>query len=502
MEQAHVIRHKHYSEGQSVRRIAREMGLHRWTVRKYLEESVPQRVEVAPRGRPVMGAIRQKIDGLLKEWAHRTTKKQRITSPRLHRELIAQGCSVGERTVRKYLAEKRRVAAEVYIPLVHRPGDEAQVDFFEVTVELNGVMTKVWKFLLRLMYSKRDLVWLYERCNQVSFFDGHVRAFTAMGGVPHRLIYDNLSAAVKRIMGLSERELNDRFKALNSHYLYESCFARPGEGHDKGGVEGRGKTIRLQHLTPIVSGKTLSEISIGLQVALDNAHGQAKNHDGRSYGELFDQEQWQMRPLPAQAFDPRLAQPVCVSRSATVTLLGAVYSTPTAWARLDAMAYIGVEDIRFVCRGDEHIHPLQPKGGKSIRYRHYLPELARKPQAVRQVAPELLAELGEPFGQLWDMLEKTHGQLKAARILAGVLGAINDHGEALISRAIINALAEGRGRGDKEPMAEGVVLKVLSGCLPARPVLGAERVPAALRFYEIQSGCAADYDQLLAGGVQ
>jgi hypothetical protein len=376
------------------------------------------------------------------------------------------------------------------------------VDFFEVTVELNGVMTKAWKFLLRLMYSKRDVVWLYARCNQVSFLDGHVRAFRTLGCVPLRIVYDNLTAAVKRIIGLSERELNDRFKALSSHYLYEPCFARPGEGHDKGGVEGRGKTIRLQHLTPVVAGKDLAEISLMLQAELDKVWGQAKAADGQRLGDLYDQDQFQMRPLPPQAFDPRFSQPVCVSRCSTVTVMGAVYSTPTTWARLDAMAYIGVEDIRFVCRGDVQTHPLQPKGGKSIRYRHYLPELARKPQAVRQVAPELLAELGEPFGQLWDMLEKTHGPLKAARILAGVLGAINDHGESVISQALIKALAKASGPDAQEIMAEGVVLKALSGCLPARPVLEAERVPSALRLYQVQSGCAADYDQLLMGGVQ
>jgi transposase len=112
------------------------------------------------------------IEAVLEEWASRVGGKHRLTSVRLHRELVARGVRIGERSVRLYLAEKRRQAAEVYIPLVHRPGDEAQVDFFEVTVELDGVMTKVWKFLLRLMYSKRDLVWLYRRCDQTSFLGG------------------------------------------------------------------------------------------------------------------------------------------------------------------------------------------------------------------------------------------------------------------------------------------------------------------------------------------
>ena len=51
----------------------------------------------------------------------------------------------------------------MYIPLVHRPGDEAQVDFFEVTVDEGGRRRKAWKFLMRSMYSGRDFVHLYSQ---------------------------------------------------------------------------------------------------------------------------------------------------------------------------------------------------------------------------------------------------------------------------------------------------------------------------------------------------
>jgi transposase len=495
MNQVHVIRHKHYTEGQSVRQIAHEMGLNRRTVKKYLGQSEPRRQERAQRPRPVMERLTPRIDRLLEEWKSRTTPKHRITSVRVHRQLIEEGLQVGERTVREYLAEKRRAAAEVYIPLVHRPGDEAQVDFFEVSVDVDGVRKKVWKLLLRLMYSKRDFVWLYERCNQVSFFDGHVRAFAALGGVPHRAVYDNLTSAVKRLLGVGGRELNDRFKALASHYLYEPCFARPGEGHDKGGVEGRGKTIRLQHLTPIVAGKTLAGIATALQTELDAAWQRAHNPEGRLLSDLFEEERGRLLPLPTEPFEVRRPQPVSVSKSATVRLETAVYSVPSSWARLDATAYSGVEDVRFVCRGEVHVHALQPRGGTSIRYRDYLPELARKPQAVRQVAAELVAELGEPYGRLWTLLEQSHGGLKAARLLAGVLGALQDHGESVVNPALLDALA--RGSFQRE---EGALLS-LAVHLPARPVLEAACVPPALRLYEVSSGCAADYDVLLAGGA-
>jgi len=495
MEQVHIVRHKHFAEGQSVRQIARDMGLNRRTVRKYLQESEPRREEAAVRRQPVINVVGPRIEALLDEWRPRLVGKHRLTSPRIHRELIEEGFAVGERTVRQYLAEKRRQTAEVYIPLVHRPGDEGQVDFFEVTVDEGGRRRKAWKFLMRPMYSGRDFVHLYDRCDRPCFLDGHVRAFAFLGGVPRRLVYDNLSAAVKRVVGLKERELTDRFKALASHYLFEPCFARPRQGHDKGGVEGRGKSIRLQHLTPILAGPDLDTISAMVRNDVDRLWQQRHHTDGRPLSVLFEEERLLLLPLPVAAFDPRCLEPVAISHSATVKVQGAVYSLPERWARLDAEAWIGARDIRFRCRGEETLRPRQFPGGKRIEYRDYLRELSRKPQAVRQVAPELVAELGEPYRRLWTLLDQTHGGRQAGRILAGVLGAINDHGQAAVTVALDEALAAGafaaEGSGN---------LLALTRHLPARPVLTDAVVPLALRSVHIEAGCAADYDLLLVAG--
>jgi hypothetical protein len=72
-----------------------------------------------------------------------------------------------------------------------------------------------------------------------------------------------------RILVGGERTLTPRFAALASHYLVEPCFCRPGVGHDKGGVEARGKAIRLQALVPIPSGATLDAINTALLAQLD-----------------------------------------------------------------------------------------------------------------------------------------------------------------------------------------------------------------------------------------
>ena len=495
MEQVHIVRHKHFKDGLSVRRIARDMGLDRRTVRKYLEESEPRRVEGSIRPQPVISKVGPRIEALLEEWKSRLCKKHRLTASRLHRELIEEGCCVGERTVRRFLAEKRREAAEVYIPLVHRPGDEVQVDFFEVTVDDGGVRRKAWKFLMRLMYSGRDFIRLYDWCDMPCFLDGHVRAFEYFKGVPRRGVYDNLSAAVKGFLGLKDRVLTDRFLALSSHYLFEPCFARPGQGHDKGGVESRGKSIRLQHLTPILAGPDLDAISDRVLREIENAWRQRRHADGRLLCALYEEEHTLLQPLPKAPFDPRCLTPVAISHSSTVKVKAAEYSLPERWACLDAEAWIGARDIRFCCRGEPTLRPRQRPGGKRIEYRDYIQGLSRKPQAVRQVAPELVAELGEPYRRLWKLLEQTHGGRQAGRVLADVLGAIHDHGQPAVTAALTEALAAGAF------VAEGAGhLLFLTRHLPTPSVLSDTVVPMALQSIRIEAGCASDYDSLLGKG--
>ncbi len=97
---------------------------------------------------------------------------------------------------------------------------------------------------------------------------------------------------------------------------------------------------------------------------------------------------------------------------------------------------MGVEDIRITCYNEEVTVVKQRRGTRAVKYRHYLQELAHKPQAVRQVAPELLAELGEPYGKLWQVLATTHGEREGARVLSKILAAVLDHGEQAVHQAI------------------------------------------------------------------
>jgi transposase len=489
MQTVHIIRHKVLVEGLSVQQVARDFGLSRTTIYKYLEVPTPGRVERTPRRRPILDAVSSRIDTLLAEWQSRTTAKQRLTAARVHRQLLTEGYTVSDRSVRQYLHQKKLQAAEVFVPLSYRPGELAEVDFFDVVVEEGGQQRHVWKFLMHLMYSGYDFVWLYDRCDQLAFLDAHVRAFAYFGGVPQRIAYDNLTPAVRKIVG-AERVLTERFAALATHYLFEPCFARPGEGHDKGGVESRGKAIRLQHLTPVPQGDTLKAIAATTLTEIGQRSQTRGNVTGQTVWERFQEEQRLLRPLPAVAFDARRTQSLVVNNRALVQIEGAKYSVPSTWVGRTITALIGVEEICLCWQGETHVYAKQPRGAHVITYRHYLPELARKPQALRQVAPALLPELGEPYQTLWNLLAQTHGEREAARVVAKLVAAIVAHGAEAVTAALTPVMQ--RERAD---------LQVVRERLEALPLPTKIAVPECLAGYEVEAGQARDYDFLLAGSV-
>jgi transposase len=484
MDQVHVVRHKVLVEGRSQRAVARELGLARVTVRKYVAQAAPVRqAAMTPRPRPVWEVVAPRVQALLTESVQWTGGKQRLTATRLHELLVAEGQRVGVTVVKDAVAEWKRQRREVFVPLTYRPGDLAEVDFFEVLVDIEGVRRKAWLFLMRLMYSGRDFAWIYERQDQISFLDGHVRAFAHFAGAPARIAYDNLRAAVVRILVGGVRTLTPRFTALASHYLVEACFCRPGEGHDKGGVESRGKAVRQQALVPIPTGPTLAGINAALLARMDARLDTTRDAAGQSIGTRFAEEQVLFRSAPTP-FAPEATTFATVSPRALIRLEGAYYSVPCRWAGLDLVVHVGATTVTIIGReGARIFHPRKRFGQRSIDYRHYLSELARKPQAVRQVLPDLLRDLGPPFPAIWDQLHAAHGPREAARLFAKVLGQVDTYGALVAVPALSAALATGT--------------PWLLALTPARSSpdrVAREMMPSLLRDIEVTSGCAADYD--------
>ena len=253
VERKEELRRAFYVEGKSIRQIQRETGHHRRTIRKALEDGfVPEYRHQAPRSCPVLDPVKAIIDRWLGEDLDRPAK-QRHTAKRIYARLTTEyGFQGAESTVRGYVSRHRRkMHAQVFIPLEYLPGQIAQVDFGEAQVVLAGEQRTVQLFCLRLGYSKQPFVMALPNQAQEAFFEGHVRAFAFLGGVPSTLVYDNLKVAVKRILEGRNREEQAAFVALRSHYLFESRFCTPREAHEKGLVEGLVGYARRNWLVPV-----------------------------------------------------------------------------------------------------------------------------------------------------------------------------------------------------------------------------------------------------------
>lgn len=472
MDQFNIIRHKFQVEGLSIRKIARELGLSRNTVAKYCNGNVsPATPKVSSKNSPKFESALASISEYLADPTNRFTQKQRITVPRLQ-QLVPGLHEVGRTTVQSAWAEFQRRQAEVFIPLVHRPGDEAQVDFFEVVVNIGGQDRKAWMLLIRLVYSGLDYVNLYDHSDQVSLMHGHVEAFEAFGGVPRRSVYDNLTPVVAKVL-LTGRKLNERWKNFAAHYCMECDFARPGEGHDKGAVESRGKGIRLQYATPIPKGDSLEEVTRLLREQI--AAKRSPNDDDIAKGcEELDA----LRELPGCHFEIRKTLPVSISSKSTFQYDNVVYSLPETWARLPATIHVGPFLVEVSCQQGQFTHVRGLPGEKKIIYKHYVRELSRKPAAVRQVAPELLAELGQPYQQLWDLLEKVHGAQSTARVLAKLIAVIAEGNEGELSEALKSAISLGKPEIPEPPP------KVI-------------QIPQSLSGHVIESSSVSEFDRLL-----
>src|ERR1700720_4267590 len=104
------------------------------------------------------------------------------------------------------------------------------------------------------------------RCHSV-FLEAHEYAFGYFGGVFRTLRYDNLKAAVKKILRGSRREETVRFIAFRSHWRFASEFCTPEEPQEKGGVEGEVGYFRRNHWVPLPQARDLEDLNAQLLAA-------------------------------------------------------------------------------------------------------------------------------------------------------------------------------------------------------------------------------------------
>ena len=411
-------------EGMSTREAARVFGLHRDTVRKMLEYSVPPgyRRQSPPR-RPKLDPYHGVIDRILEE-DRSLPRKQRHTAKRIYDRLRAEHGFTGKYTIVKdYVRERRRRTREMYVPLSHPPGD-AQCDFGQAKAVIGGVEQTIHYFVLDLPHSDACFVKAYPAETTEAFCDGHVSAFSFLGGVPRSILYDNTRLAVARILGDGRRQRTRVFSELVSHYLFEDRFGRPGKGNDKGKVEGLVGYARRNFLVPLPSFPSFDALNAYLEErCLERMGRQLRGHN-ETIGQRMERDLEALLAFPAVPYD---ASDKHVSRVSSLSLVRGYVGEVVISCGAEVIA----RHPRSYERDDFVFDPV-----------HYLPLLERKTGALDQAAPLAGWELPEEFGVLRRLLESRMGR-RGKREFVQVLRLVENFRKEEVYEAVRDALRLG-----------------------------------------------------------
>jgi transposase len=406
------VRRACHVDGMSGREASRHFSIDRKTVSKILKHSVPPGYR--RKGQPVrprLDPFSALIDQILEEDKSRI-KKQRHTSRRIFERLRDEhGFTGGITIVTNYVREKKRRSQEVFVPLSHAPG-HAQVDFGETLGVIGGVECKLHYFALSLPHSDAFFMKAYPAETTEAFCDGHNAACAFFGGVPLSVLYDNTTIAVAKILGDGKRVRTRAFSELQSHYLFEDKFGRPGKGNDKGNVEGVIGYGRRNFLVPAPRFNSFDELNVWLEAqSLKRQDDSVRGH-AETIGERLLRDLNALMPLPPAAYD------ACEKISTRATSISMVryrnsdYSVPVAFAHHDVQVRGYVHEVVIGCGAEviaRHRRSYE-KADMVFNPLHFLPLLEQKVGALDQAAPLKGWDLPSEFATLHRLLEARMGK--------------------------------------------------------------------------------------------
>lgn len=498
MEQWNEIRRRVLVDGISRRQVQRETGLHWKTLRKILEHSAPPGYrQKRPRPKRKIGPYEERIRQILKE-DQAMPAKQRHTAWRIFGRLRdEEGYTGGYTAVRLIVKDITQKNREVFVPLAHPPG-EAQVDFGHALVKEAGRLRKVAFFVMVLPYSDSVFLKVYERECTETFWDGHVEAFEFFGGVPRRIVYDNTSVAVSRIIGRGrDRRLTQGFLQLQSHHLFEHRFCRVRRGNEKGVVEGMVKFTRSNFLVPVPQVRDLAELNGQLRERCEeDRRRRVRGKEGPKEQRLAE-DRAALLPLPASRFEACRKQSTTVSSLSLVRFDDNDYSVPVAYAHYPVVVKGSCEEV-VLCHLQQEVarhRRIWEREQVSFEPLHYLALLEAKPGALDQARPLQGWSLPECFAILRRRLEDQRDG-DGTREYIRVLRLLEKHSLGQLRRAVEHGLQAGATSRD-------VIAQFLIPCEPWRFTLFHLDGHPHLRGVKVQAPDVRAYESLLSkGGVR
>ena len=256
----------HYQNGNNISQIAREEGVARKTVRKYVKEyeenmkklvssdetkdgdlealietlSSPPTYDTSKRTRfKLTDKAKEVIDICLKENEEKIkshNRKQIMKVVDIHEHLLENNIQVGYTTVCNYVRSQKTLG-EAYIKQNYDYGQTIEFDWGEVKLRINGEQKRFQMALMTTAKGSCHFARLYPHQKMEAFLDSHINGLAYFGGVPNEIVYDNMKVAVKRFVGRFEKEATEDLMKLSMYYGFDYRFCNARRGNEKGHVE-------------------------------------------------------------------------------------------------------------------------------------------------------------------------------------------------------------------------------------------------------------------------
>lgn len=456
VEQYEFIRTGHRVYGQSISELSRRTGHSRNTIRKLLKN---EHTGYSPREHQPFPVLEPYID-IINSWLEQDKenhRKQKHTARRIYTRLVREhGFEGAESTVRRYVrlvkSEHGMEANKAYIPGDPEAGLEAEVDWGDFTAVIAGKTRRLKLFCIRSKYSGKCFVRAYPVERQQALFDAHIRAFAFFCGVFCRLIYDNMTSAVQKVFQGKKRVEQDSFARFRSYYTFAAVFCNPGQGHEKGGVEGLVGFARRNFLVPVPRVDSIEELNEQLMEECMVYGSHVISGRQHSVSELFEHEKTHLIDLPQAPYANDIPLDGKADHYSTVVLDKNRYSVPTRYAGFRVRTRLSVDTVTIYYSGRKIAEHTRTYGNNKwvLDPDHYLDLLHRRPAAFATARPirQWRSQWSENHEHLLERLKSAQGTSKGSRDFIEVLMLYREHEPAEVEAAIKQALASGVSSAD------------------------------------------------------
>lgn len=419
----------------SISEIARRLMISRKTVRKALSS------EVCPQRFQAVGSRSSKLDPFRDYLNDQIEKYPKLPACVLFRNIKEQGYTGKLRILEGYVHELKKKTEEAFLRLETLPGEYAQVDWANCgVVQIGKAIRKLSCFVMVLSFSRMIyLEFTLSQCLE-DFIQCHIHAFKFFGGIPRKVLYDNLKTVVLSRLG-KDIQFNPKFLEFAGIYLFEPKACNPGRGNEKGKVEGGIKYIRSNLLSGIDTRTAWPSIQAAAVKWRDETANVRLHRSTRERPlDRFEKEKDFLKSLPDKDYDASIIRSVKATSQALAHFDGNSYSVPHTLA-YQPLTLKASPDIVRVFEGAKQVaeHKRSYERGLVVEDpKHYEGLLAIKRRARASKLQENFLALGELAKEYWEGLKKA--ELNLPHHVSQIMDWVRLYGKTEVLQALEHAL--------------------------------------------------------------